>query len=240
MRENEPSRTPRTVLPSRSLALAAVGLALVGALVWCGLPEFAVVFERSWVEAHGLLGMVWFGAVYALATLLFVPGAALTMVAGAVFGLAEGMVVVSIASSVADGIAFLVGRYLARDAVASLARRYRRFGAIDAAITHGGWRVVALLRLSPTVPYSASNYLYGLTGIAFLPYWITTWAFTLPGTFAYVYLGYVGAETLHGGDRTTMEWSLLFVGLSATVAGTVYLAILARRFLRQMEAPPQS
>lgn len=51
------------------------------------------------------------------------------------------------------------------------------------------------------MPYSASNYLYGLTGIRLLPYWVTTWAFTLPGTFAYVYLGYVGAETL-----TSLGW----------------------------------
>ena len=123
---------------------------------------------------------------YALATLLFIPGAALTMVAGAVFGLVQEMLIVSVASSTADGTAFLTGRYLARGTVASLARRYRRFGAIDAAITHGGWRVVALLRRSPTVPHSASNYFYGLTGIACLPYWVTTWALMLPGTFAYV------------------------------------------------------
>jgi uncharacterized membrane protein YdjX (TVP38/TMEM64 family) len=106
---------------------------------------------------------------------------------------------------VADGSAFLIGRYLARDTVARLARRYHRFQALDTAITQGGWRVVALLRLSPTVPYSAFNDLYGLTGTSFLPYWIATWAFTLPGTFAYVYLGYDGAETLGTARRTTLQ-----------------------------------
>ena len=178
--------------------------------------------------------MVGFGAAYAVSALLFVPGAALTLVAGGVFGLGWGMVVVSIASSVADGAAFLIGRYLARDAVERLARRYRRFQALDTAITRGGWRVVALLRLSPTVPYSASNYFYGLTGIRFLPCWITTWAFTLPGTFAYVYLGYVGAETLGSACRTTVEWSILVLGLTATVTVTIYLAVLARRSLREL------
>ena len=136
----------------------------------------------------------------------------------------------------ADGAAFLIGRYLARDAIARLAERYQRFRALDAAITQGGWRVVALLRLSPTVPYSVSNYLYGLTGIRFLPYWVTTWAFTLPGTFAYVYLGYVGAETVTTDGRTTLEWALLVLGLAATVVLTVYLAVLARRSLRRLEA----
>lgn len=190
---------------------------------------------RDWTEDQGTFGLVSFGAAYALAALLFVPGAALTLVAGAIFGLGRGMLVVSIASSVADGTAFLIGRYFARDAVARLARRYRRFAALDAAITEGGWRVVALLRLSPTVPYSASNYLYGLTGIPFVPYWITTWAFTLPGTFAYVYLGYMGAETLSQDERTSLEWALMIVGLAATVTAAVYLAILSRRSLRRLE-----
>jgi uncharacterized membrane protein YdjX (TVP38/TMEM64 family) len=195
---------------------------------------------RDWTEAQGTFGLVWFGAAYAAAALLFVPGAALTLVAGAMFGLGRGMLVVSIASSVADGTAFLIGRYVARDAVARLARRYRRFAALDAAITEGGWRVVALLRLSPTVPYSASNYLYGLTGIPFVPYWITTWAFTLPGTFAYVYLGYMGAETLSQDGRAPLEWALMIVGLAATVTAAVYLAVLSRRSLRRLEGsvPP--
>ena len=222
--------------------LAATTLALLAALLLRRLSsELSVPEVQGWVEAQGAFGMVWFGAAYAVAALLFVPGAALTLVAGAVFGLGRGMIVVSIASSVADGTAFLIGRYLARDAVAHLARRYRRFAVLDAAIAEGGWRVVALLRLSPTVPYSASNYLYGLTGISFLPYWVTTWAFTLPGTFAYVYLGYVGAVTLNQDGRAPLEWGLLIVGLVATLAAAVYLAILARRALRRLEVPaPQA
>ena len=224
---------PTWLLPALGLAAVAVLAAsierLISVDVW--VPEL-----RTWVGSRGVVGMVAFGAAYAVSALLFIPGAALTLVAGAVFGLGWGMVIVSIASSVADGAAFLISRYLARDAVERLARRYRPFQAIDSAITQGGWRVVALLRLSPTVPYSASNYFYGLTGIRFLPYWITTWAFTLPGTFAYVYLGYVGAETLSTDGRPTIEWALLILGLAAAVVLTVYLAILARRSLRQLQS----
>lgn len=224
---------PQWLLPVLGLTAVALVVTLTTRLVpldlW--LPTL-----RTWVESHGVVGMVGFGAAYAVSALLFVPGAALTLLAGGVFGLTWGMVIVSIASSVADGAAFLIGRYLARDAIARLAERYQRFRALDAAITQGGWRVVALLRLSPTVPYSVSNYLYGLTGIRFLPYWVTTWAFTLPGTFAYVYLGYVGAETLTTDGRTTLEWALLVLGLAATVVLTVYLAVLARRSLRRLEA----
>ena len=189
---------------------------------------------RAWVEAPGALGMVGFGAVYVVAALLFIPGAVLTLLAGGLFGLGWGVALVAIATSVADAAAFLIGRYLARNAVARLAARYRRFGAIDAAISQGGWRVVALLRLSPTVPYSASNYLYGLTGIGFWPYWIASGTFTLPGIFAYVYLGYVGAETVGGQHRTALEWALLGLGLVATLTAIAYVAVLARRRLRSL------
>ena len=90
-----------------------------------------------------------------VSALLFVPGAALTLLAGGVFGLARGMVIVSIASSVADGAAFLIGRYLARDAMERLAQSYRRFQALDAAITQvdgGSWRFFGCRRPCPTVP----------------------------------------------------------------------------------------
>ena len=82
----------------------------------------------------------------------------------------------------------------------------------------GGWKVVALLRLSPIVPYSASNYLYGLSGIGLLPYTAASAIFSFPGTVAYVWLGYLGTETIGGAERTPAEWTLLIVGIAATVA----------------------
>ena len=190
---------------------------------------------RTWIESQGNLGTLAFGFTFVISVLLFIPGALLTVLAGAIFGPVWGTVIVSIASSVADGIAFLIGRYYARGAVEKLARRYRRFRILDIAITEAGWPVVALLRLSPTVPYSASNYLYGLTGIPFFPYWITTWAFTLPGTIAYVYLGYAGSEAFVKTTRTAMEWYLLYLGLAATLGATIYLAVFARRALLKIE-----
>ena len=195
--------------------------------------ESAVPNLRGWVAERGVLGMVGFGLAYAVAALLFVPGAALTLLAGGIFGLGWGIVVVALATSVADAISFLVARYFARYAVERLIAGYPRFGAVDRAITQGGWRVVALLRLSPTIPYSGSNYLYGLTGIPFVPYLLASGVFTLPGTCVYVYLEYVGAETLGGDARSTAEWTLLGLGLAATIVATVYVTLLARRALAQ-------
>ena len=79
------------------------GLAVAVLVVVRTLPLDAVIGTlRSWMEASGPIGMVGFGAAYVVLALLFVPGAALTMVAGAVFGVGWGIVVVAIATSVAD------------------------------------------------------------------------------------------------------------------------------------------
>ena len=182
--------------------------------------------------SHSTIEKVTFGIAYTLGALLFVPGAALTLIAGALFGPAWGIIIVAVATSVADAIAFLVARYLFRDFIETLAKRYSKFGLIDTAVSAGGWRIIALLRLSPTIPYSASNYIYGLTGVGFLPYWITSAVFTLPGISAYIYLGYMGAETLSERARDTTEWILLSIGLIATLVATLYLAVIARRLLR--------
>ncbi len=223
---------------ARQTAGWALAIALVAALVVAAraLPlESTLATVRTWVDARGVLGMVAFGGVYVVLVLLLAPGAALTLVAGAVYGIGRGVVVVAVATSVADAIGFLLARYVARRAVERLMERHPRFKALDHALAHGGWRVVALLRLNPAIPYSASNYLFGATGVRFLPYLAASGLFTLPGAFTYVYLGYVGAEALGGTARARVEWVLLVVGLAATVGAAVYVTVLARRSVAELE-----
>jgi uncharacterized membrane protein YdjX (TVP38/TMEM64 family) len=218
------------------ISVAAIFAGLV--LLVRALPlETGIARLQAGVGELGLLGMVVFGLAYVVLALLFVPGSAVTLAAGAIFGLVRGMVLVSLASTTAAALAFLIARHLARHRVERLAARYPTFRAIDRAIGDGGWRVIALLRLSPAVPFSAGNYMFGLTAVGFWPYTLASWAFMLPGTFLYVYLGYAGGAGLsaagRGGGRTPGEWALLAVGLLATAAVTVYVTRLARRSLAQ-------
>jgi len=72
----------------------------------------------------GVFGGVVFGLAYVAAALLFVPGSALTIAAGAIFGLGGGIAVVSAASTTAAAAAFLIARHLARGRVErTLSRR---------------------------------------------------------------------------------------------------------------------
>jgi uncharacterized membrane protein YdjX (TVP38/TMEM64 family) len=189
---------------------------------------------NTWIAGLGIWGPVVLGLIYIVATILFVPGTILSLVAGAVFGLGVGVVTISIASTIGAACAFLIARYVARDRVAEIASRNRRFGAIDRAIGEGGWKIVALLRLSPAVPFNLQNYLYGLTSIRFWPCVLTSWIAMLPGTFLYIYLGHITGSALGANrSRTTGEWVMLIVGLVATVVVTIYITRLAREKLKE-------
>lgn len=189
------------------------------------------------VSALGNWGPVVFGAAYFLAAVLFVPGSALTLAAGAIFGLGVGTATASVSSTAAAAASFLIARYLAREKVRTIAETSRTFGAIDRAIARGGWKIIALLRLSPAVPFSLGNYLFGLTPVRFWPYLLATWVAMLPGTLLYVYLGFIG-RTAAGSVGRTDETSpaqlvLLGVGLLATVIVSLYVTRLARKALEE-------
>ncbi len=224
--------TARKSIPWKWLLAAALaaGLVLAGRLL--PLNEWLSAFQRS-IAGLGFAGAVLYGLVYVVAALLFVPGVLLTLGAGVAFGLAWGTVLVSVASTTAAAAAFLIARYAARSRVEALARRNPKFAAIDRAIEKNGWKVVALLRLSPAVPFSISNYLYGLTPVRFVPYLVASWAAMLPATFLYVYLGAAGASLGQGKEKNPWEWVLLAGGLAATVAVTVILSRVARRELER-------
>ena len=220
---------------ARWLALAALAVALFVAVRALPVQEWLEGFQR-WVAGTGAWGGLAYGLVYVVCALLFVPGSLLTIGAGLVFGVLWGTVIVSAAATATAALAFLIARHLARERVAQAARRDRRFEAIDRAVAEKGWKVVALLRLSPVVPFSLSNYLYGLTPVRFVPYLLTSWLAMLPGTLLYVWLGAAGgaAATAGRGGRVPLEWALLGAGLLATVAVTLLLTRAARQQLERM------
>jgi uncharacterized membrane protein YdjX (TVP38/TMEM64 family) len=187
----------------------------------------------EWISGLGTIGGVLYGVFYVIAALLFVPGLPLTLGAGYLFGFLWGTILVSVASTAAAGLAFLIARHLARPSVEKLARKNPKFDAIDRAIAKTGWKVVALLRLSPLIPFSLSNYLYGLTAVRLGPYLLASWIAMLPATFLYVSLGAAGHSLGQGRARSPWEWVLLGLGVAATVAVTILLTRLARKELQK-------
>jgi len=183
------------------------------------------------VARLGLWGPVIFIGLYVVATVLFIPGSVLTLGAGAVFGVVWGSIYVSIASTLGATAAFLVGRYLARDAIARKIEDNPRFTAIDKAVANEGWKIVGLTRLSPVFPFTLLNYAFGLTQVKLRDYALASWIGMMPGTIMYVYLGSLAQAATGDHARTTGEWVLYGVGLLATVVVTVFVTRLAKKAL---------
>jgi uncharacterized membrane protein YdjX (TVP38/TMEM64 family) len=222
---------------SAGVALVVAGVA--AAAYYLPLRDWVVALS-DWARSHGYMGMLLFGAVYVAGTILCLWGALFTIACGIAFGLFWGTVVAWLSATTGAAIAFLVGRYVARDAVEKWAARHHKFRAIDHAIGEHGWKVVALLRLNPLIPFNLSNYAYGLTKVRFWPYVFASMGAMLPGTFLYVYLGHVGKVTLTRDTQPagSTEYGIMAAGLLVTVAITVYLTRLAKKALARAEAHP--
>jgi uncharacterized membrane protein YdjX (TVP38/TMEM64 family) len=211
------------------LVALAVGVALL--FVATRLLPVAETLTRlqEWVASLGPAGPLAYGVIYVVGALLFIPGSLLTIGAGLLFGLVGGTILVSIASTLAAALAFLIARHLARAQVESWSARHERFAAISKVVEERGAAVVFYLRLSPLVPFNLSNYLYGLTPVKFWPYVFASWAGMLPATVLYVYLGTTGRAATEG--RSVAEWTLFGAGLLATLVVGGMVGAAARKEL---------
>ena len=188
----------------------------------------------DWIGSLGPWGPVIFVALYVVATVFFVPGSVLTLGAGAVFGVVLGSVCVSISATLGATAAFLVGRYLARDAIARKIEKNEKFATIDRAVAREGWKIVLLTRLSPVFPFTLLNYAFGLTQVRLSHYVLASWLGMIPGTVMYVYLGSLIEAGAGHRQRTIGEWILYGVGLVATVAVTLLVTRVARNALAKI------
>ena len=214
----------------RRIAIAAgIAVALVALSSFMPVAEWAESLENSLVSRNLLAAMALFTAVYAIATLLFVPAWVFAVVAGAAFGLVWGLLIAVAATVVSATTAFLLSRYLFRDAVQRRADRHRLFKQLDRAVAKDGWKVVAMMRLTPVLPFTAKNYFFGLTKIGLGAYALATAAGMLPGLLVKVYLGAVGRAVV--GMRDPLQWAMLAIGLAASVAIMLWLGRFSRRRL---------
>jgi len=185
----------------------------------------------DWVEQLGPAGPIIFILMYIVACVFFIPGSALTLGAGAIFGVIRGAVFVSVGSTLGATAAFLVGRYIARDWVARKISKNTKFASIDQAVGNEGWKIVGLTRLSPVFPFSLLNYAYGLTKVSLRDYVLASWIGMMPGTVMYVYIGSLARLGVDARQATTAQTVLKIVGLLATVAVTVYVTRIAKKAL---------
>ena len=220
---------------TRRVLWAVAALLLLGAAGWLLPVREWLGAALTWAAAHGEGSALLFLALYVLATVCLVPGLILTLAAGAIFGLARGVALVSAGSVLGASAAFFIGRTFAREWTQQRIAAWPRFRALDGALGERGFWIVLLTRLSPLLPFNLLNYAYGVTAVRARDYVVASWLGMLPATVLYVYAGSAAtnlAQALSGRVRTGRTGTVLWiVGLAATVAVTALVTRLARRRL---------
>lgn len=169
----------------------------------------------TWIKDAGPAAPLLFMLIYAVATVLFLPGSVITLAGGALFGPVLGTFYNLTGATIGATLAFLVSRYLASEWVA--ARTGGRLKQLINGVESEGWRFVAFVRLVPLFPFNLLNYALGLTRIPLLQYVLASYICMLPGAIAYTYLGYAGREAVAGGEGLIQK-GLLALALLAAAA----------------------
>jgi uncharacterized membrane protein YdjX (TVP38/TMEM64 family) len=152
---------------------------------------------QSWILGVGVWGVLLFISIYAVGTVLLFTTSLLTLAGGALFGPLLGSLYNLAGATSGAMFAFLIARYLTADWLQR--RAGGRLKQLSEGVEREGWRYVAMVRLVPIVSPNFINYLLGLTATPLPIFIVITYICLLPGTIAYTYLGYAGAEALTDG-----------------------------------------
>jgi len=179
-----------------------------------------------------------FFLVYVLFAALSLPAATLlTLAAGAVFGLLEGTVLVSFASSIGATLAFLASRFVLRDTVQQ--RFGKRLATINEGVQRDGAFYLFTLRLVPLFPFFVVNLVMGLTTLpARTFYWVSQLGM-LAATVVFVNAGtqLASLDSLSGILSPRIIGSFVLLGLFPLLARCLVERVQARRVYARWPKP---
>ncbi|MBL8511321.1 MAG: FAD-dependent oxidoreductase [Betaproteobacteria bacterium] len=171
-----------------------------------------------------------FFAIYVTATAVSFPGAAvLTLVAGAIFGLVWGTVLVSVASTLGATLAFLASRFLLRDSIQ--AKFGDKLKAINEGVAKEGGFYLFTLRLVPAFPFFVINLVMGLTAMkTWTFFWVSQLGMFL-GTVVYVNAGTELAKitSLKGILSPGLIGAFVLLGIFPIIAKKIIDSLKARK-----------
>jgi len=217
------------------IKIAAVAIIVAAVVMLARNRElFQATAIQSALKRFGYFGPIVFIAIYAVATVAFVPGSILTLAGGAIFGPVFGAIWNLSGATLGATGAFLIARYVAGDWVAR--RGGGRLAAVIGGVEEEGWRFVAFVRLVPLFPFNLVNYAFGLTRIRLVEFVLASVVFMVPGVIAYTYLGYAG-RTVAAGEAGAIKVGIIALALLAAVA---FLPRFVRRYRQAGASRPSA
>jgi uncharacterized membrane protein YdjX (TVP38/TMEM64 family) len=184
-------------------------------------------------ESLGAVGWVIYIIIYAIATLILAPASVLTLAAGFIYGL-EGFFIVIIGAIIGASLSFLAGRYIFKNKVENFIATKPKLNSIDKAVEAEGWKIVALCRLSPLIPFNLQNWFFGVTSISFKSYFLSSFFAIMPGTLLYIWIGSLGSDIADNENTSIVKTIFLIIGLIATFVVTFYIGKKARQKLDEI------
>lgn len=202
-----------------------------------GIKSSQAQIEQWRSDAPVIMGLAFF-LLYVVVTALSLPGAVvMTLAAGAFFGLAWGLLIVSFASTIGATLAFLVARYLLRDSV------QRRFGdrlkSINKGVEREGALYLFTLRLVPIFPFFVINLVMGLTSFRTVTFYWVSQLGMLAGTIVYINAGTQLAQidSLSGILSPSLLISFALLGIFPMVAKKITDTLKKRRVYAKWQKP---
>ena len=229
-------RRPRARRAFQVFAIAACALVALAALWLLDLgPRLPLLVED--VHSLGWAGPPLFVLLHTIAVVVLLPGVLFPIAAGFLYGWTLGAMLSVLGKVLGATAAF----HLARAARARVAperaqralARYPLLQQVDRRLGEHGWRLVALIRMIPIIPFKLSNYLFGWTRFSFGDFLLGTLLGVVPYSLSNAYLGSLAGGLGHAGagGRDAPAWIWAAVGLVATVAALM----LTRRALHILE-----
>ncbi len=230
---------------NKTALLALLALLVAAVFYWdltayLSLEQFSAQRENieQWRDQWPLLAAALYFLIYVVITALSLPGAAvMTLVGGALFGLAWGTLLVSFASSLGALLAFTIARALLHDWV------QKRFGnylsALNRGVERDGHFYLFSLRLVPAVPFFVLNLAMALTPMRPWPFYWVSQLGMLPATAVFVNAGTQLARVDSVGDILSVPLLLSFAALALFpwLARAVARVLQRRRALRGFQRP---
>jgi len=202
-----------------------------------GMKDSLDTFQ-SQIAQNPVLSIGVFFAIYVAVTALSLPGAAiLTLAAGALFGLVQGLVIVSFASSIGATLAFLVSRFILRDTVRNKFKE--KLKKIDEGVEKQGAFYLFTLRLVPVFPFFLINLLMGLTSLKTWTFYWVSQVGMLAGTAVYVNAGTQLAQidSLSGIVSPGLIFSFVLLGIFPWIAKAIVAVVNRRRVYKGYNKP---
>ena len=168
---------------------------------------------QTWLRSLGSGSAAAFAIVQIAATAVGVPGTALVVAGGAVFGLWWGSVLSVLGAGLGAVAAFALARTILHDRVRHHWRRSQTIARLNRALLRDPLAVVLTMRLAPISPFNVLNFLFGLTPVPWSAYCVGTIVGIIPGTVAYTWLGLAGRELVSGGGRWPLVGALSALAL---------------------------